>query len=216
MKYTQLGMLAAVTFAVGMVGINFSDGTFQLQNDTPAPMSSGAGILGHIEIIQTDSEGNIKSYQQTDNAIVNNGRNCTAMLLFNAYNVGCGQAGVSGWTGYTVIGLGNTTSLSGATTIDALDTEIADNGLARQAGTIGTFTNATADSAVATQRISATFTWGGGNTNTVLAAGLFNSTSPGASETFALKNFPSSVPMQNGDQLTVNWDISIDGTDGFS
>jgi len=45
-----------------------------------------------------------------------------------------------------------------------------------------------------------------------LNAGLFNSTTAGAtSETFALKNFPSPVPMQNGDQLTVNWDISVVG-----
>ena len=220
MKYTKLGMLASVVFAIGMLGINLSDSTIQLPNDAPTPIASSAGITGHIEIIQKDNEGNIKSYQQTDNAIVNDGRNCTAMLLFAYKNVGCDHQNIATWGGYTVIGLGNTTSLGGGTEIDSLPSEITGAtayGLERKSGTVGTFTNATAHSSTATQRISATFTWNGGDTNTVLNAGLFNSTTAGAtSETFALKNFPSSVPMQNGDQLTVNWDISIDGTDAYS
>jgi len=44
---------------------------------------------------------------------------------------------------------------------------------------------------------------------------LFNSTS-GADAAFALKNFPSNVTMNNGDQLTVNWDITISGSDAVS
>ncbi|WP_371504370.1 hypothetical protein [Nitrosopumilus adriaticus] len=213
MKSTQLGMLAAVTFAVGMVGINFSDGTFMLQNDTtPNPVGSGVGILGHIEIIHTDNEGNILSYQQTDNTIVNDGRNCTAMLLFG-YNTGCTAATPSGLGTYTVIGLGNTTNIPLASTTDLLElpNPIDDNGLSKATGTLGTFTNATGDDGTATQRISHTFTWNGGTANPIYNAGLFNATS-GASSTFALKNFPSIVTMNPQDQLTVNWDITISGT----
>ena len=217
MKTTTIGMFAAIVFAVGMVGINFSDGQLNLQDKTPASTIDGAGILGHIEIIHKDDQGNIKSYQQTDNAIVNDGRNCVAMLLFGP-NIGCDAGSATGLGKYTVIGLGNTTSLAGSTTIKALPTEINDNGITRTTGTLGTFTNATANGASATQRISATFTWNGGTTNTVLAAGLFNSTSTTLAEyeTFALKNFPNSVVLSTGDQLTVNWDISISGTNPFS
>jgi len=212
---TSIGMLAAIAFAVGMVGINFSDGTFALQTSTPTATSDGGSILGHIEIIHTDSEGNILSYQQTDNAIVNDGRNCTAMLLFGT-NTGCRASNAAGLGKYTVIGVGNGTALSGSTSQLLLNGEISDNNIARTTGTLGTFTNATATSDPATQRITAVFTWQGGSSNTINQAGLFNSTSTGTStSTFALKNFPSSVVMNTNDQLTVNWDISIDGTDAY-
>ncbi len=220
MKNTQIGMLASIVFAVGMVGINFSDGSFMMQNDTPAPMSSGVGVSGHLEIIHSDSEGNILSYQQTDNAIVNDGRNCTAMLLFGDHtDNGCDAGSPAGLGVYTTIGIGNTTALpAGSTNQVELPSEILDNGIARvTASSLGTFTNSTGEDNPATQRISAVFTWGGANTNTVLNAGLFNQTTPGAtSSTFALKDFPSSVAMNTNDQLTVNWDISIDGSSATS
>lgn len=213
---TNIGMLAAVAFAVGMVGVNFSDGTFMLQSDAPVATTDGGSILGHIEIIHTDSEGNILSYQQTDNAIVNDARNCTAMLLFGA-NSGCRAADASGLGKYTVIGVGNGTTLSGSTSQLLINGEVTDNNISRTTGTLGTFTNSTATSDPATQRISATFTWQGGTTNTINQAGLFNDTSTASTtSTFALKNFPSSVAMNTNDQLTVNWDISIDGSDPFS
>jgi len=212
---TSIGMISAIVFAVGMVGINFSDGTFVLQNDAPVSTMDGGSILGHIEVIHTDSEGNILSYQQTDNAIVNDGRNCTAMLLFGA-NAGCRAENAAGIGKYTVIGVGNGTALAGSTSQLSVNGEVLDNNIARTTGTLGTFNNSTNTSDPATQRISATFTWQGGTTNTISQAGLFNQTTVSAeSSTFALKNFPSNVAMNTNDQLTVNWDISIDGTDGY-
>ena len=211
----NIGMLAAVVFAIGMVGINFSDGTFMTQN-TPTATMDGGSILGHIEIIHSDAEGNILSYQQTDNAIVNDGRNCTAMLLFGA-NSGCRAQTASGLGKYNVIGVGNGSALSGSTSQLSLNGEINDNNISRTVGTLGTFTNSTATGDPAVQRISAVFTWLGGSTNTVSQAGLFNQTTiNAASSTFALKNFPSNVAMNTNDQLTVNWDITIEGTDAYS
>ena len=61
----NIGALAAVVFAVGMVGINFSDGTFALQSDVPASTMESGAIMGHIEIIHSDNDGNVLSYQQT-------------------------------------------------------------------------------------------------------------------------------------------------------
>ena len=46
----NIGMLATVVFAVGMVGINFSDGTFVLYNETPTSTMESGSLLGHIEI----------------------------------------------------------------------------------------------------------------------------------------------------------------------
>lgn len=210
-KTTSVGMFAAIVFAVGMAGISFSDGSLKLQDNTPASTMDGGSITGHIEIIHTDKDGNIRAYMQTDNAIVNDGRNCTAAVLFG-YNTGCTDTTPGP---YTVIGLGNGTALSGSTSQLLLNGEITGDGLSRVAGTLGTFTNATADSAPAVQRISTVFTWGGVTANSVNQAGLFNTTS-GTTSTFALKNFPSTVVMNTNDQLTVNWDITIDGTDAYS
>ena len=218
---TGIGMLAAITLAIGMVGVNFSDGIFDSQSNTATSYSEGAGILGHIEVIHTDSEGNILSYQQTDNAIVNDGRNCTAMLLFGA-NTGCTAQDATGLGKYTVIGISNGSALADTTLNTALPAEITvGDGLNAVTGTLGTFTNSTADSDPAVQRISTQFTYSSSATQTaniINAAGLFNNTGGPAADrgVFALKNFPSSVSMNPGDQLTVNWDITIDGSDNIS
>lgn len=206
-------MLAAIAFAVGMVGINFSDGTIMLQSNTPTATTDEGSIIGHIEVIHTDNEGNILSYQQSDNVIVNDGKNCTAMLLFGDHtDNGCRAGSPSGLGTYTVIGVGNGSSIGTSSNQYLLNGEINDNGIARTTGTLGTYTNSTGEGGPATQRISALFTWGGATTNTVTHAGLFNSTTNADANgsTFALKDFPSSVAMNTNDQLTVNWDISID------
>jgi hypothetical protein len=209
---TSIGMFAAIAFAVGVAGISFSDGSLKLQDDTPASTMDGGSITGHIEIIHTDQDGNILAYMQTDNAIVNDGRNCTAAVLFGA-NTGCTDTTPGP---YNVIGLGNGTALSGSTSQLLVNGETTGDGLQRVTGTLGTFTNATADSAPAVQRISNIFTYSGSQlSNPINQAGLFNTTS-GTTSTFALKNFPTTVNMNSGDQLTVNWDITIDGTDVYN
>lgn len=218
---TSFGMFAAVAFALGMAGINLSDGTFEMQSNTASSYSEGGSILGHIEIIHTDSEGNVLSYQQTDNAIVNDGRNCTAMLLFGA-NSGCTASTAAGLGKYTVIGISNGSALADTTLNTVLPDEITvvGDGLNATAGSLDTFTNSTADSDPAIQRITYQFTYSSSASqtgNVINAAGLFNQTSLGADRgVFAMKNFPSSVTMNPGDQLTVNWDITIDGSDDIS
>lgn len=213
-------MFAAVAFAIGMAGINLSDSTFEMQNNAASSYSEGGSILGHIELIHTDSEGNILSYQQTDNAIVNDGRNCTAMLLFGA-NTGCTAGDAAGLGKYTVIGLSNGSALADTTLNTVLPDEITvGDGLNAVAGSLDTFTNSTADSDPAIQRITNQFTYSSSASqtgNVINAAGLFNQTGLGADRgVFAMKNFPSSVTMNPGDQLTVNWDITIDGSDDIS
>ena len=220
MKNTSIGMLVAVAFAVGMTGISLSGGTFTSQSDTVSSYSEGGSILGHIEVIHTDSEGNILSYQQTDNAIVNDGRNCTAMLLFGQ-NSGCTAGTASGLGKYTVIGISNGSALAATTANTVLPAEITvGDGLNAVAGSLDTFTNSTGNSDPAVQRITNQFTYSSTASqtgNVINAAGLFNQTGLGADRgVFAMKNFPSSVTMNPGDQLTVNWDITIDGSDAVS
>lgn len=210
---TSIGMFAAIAFAVGVAGISFSDGSLKLQDDTPASTMDGGSITGHIEIIHTDQDGNIRAYMQTDNAIVNDGRNCAAAALFGA-NTGCTDSTPGP---YNVIGLGNGTALSGSTSQLELNGAITGDGLGRVVANLGTFTNSTNDSDPAIQRITYQFTYTGSqSSNPINQAGLFNTTSASPSSAFALKNFPSTVNMNTNDQLTVNWDITIDGTDAYS
>jgi len=218
----NIGMLAAVVFAVGMVGFNLSDGTITLIDDVPlATMESGM-FSGHLTIIHTDKDGNILSYQQTDNAIVNQGRNCAANMLFGALaqTTGCDDQtpGV-----YDIIGIGNGT-LAGDNTLVDLNAEIAisGDGLTRSEATVASVaseleTAVDAASDVSKTKISAEFTYTGSQTgNSITEAGLFNQTAILNDSVFALKQFPSAVNMNSGDKLTVNWEIAISGTDGLS
>lgn len=219
----SIGMFAAVVLAIGMVGINFSDGTFALQNDMSTTYDEGTSIFGHIEIIHTDSEGKIISYQQTDNGIMNQGRDCVALAMFGSLTTGSPDCTDTTPGTYNVIGLGNTTILQGniittATGFSGGSVEIADCGLTRNTATSVVQTqgaiSAATDDATAIWTLSRTFTWDC-TANAVLSAGLFNSTS-GADSVFALKDFPTAVNMALGDQLTVNWQITIDGSNAIS
>lgn len=212
----NIGALTAVVFAIGVAGFSFSDGLSLLQSDVPSSTMEAGAIMGHMEIIHADENGNIISYQQTDNAIVNEGRNCTVMALFGpGSNTSCDDHSPGP---YNVVGIGNGSALTVDTTATTLNGEIADNNMARANAvvTVSQVSAATASSDPAVARISAVFTWQGATTNTVSQAGLFNQTSTTNDSTFALKNFPSNVAMNTNDQLTVNWDITIDGSDNVS
>lgn len=212
----NIGMLTAVVFAVGIAGFSFSDSASLLQNNTPASTMESGALMGHIEIIHTDKDGNILSYQQTDNAIVNEGRNCTAVALFGPLaNTVCDDHTPGP---YNVVGIGNGSALSVDTTASALNGEIADNNMARADGvvTVSEESNASTHTGTAVARVSSVFTWQGATANVVSQAGLFNQTSTTDDSTFAMKDFPSDVTMNTNDQLTVNWDITIDGSNTFS
>ena len=213
---TSSGMLAAIAFGVGMVGVNFSDGSFVMQNSTPTSTMESGTILGHIELIHTDSEGKILSYQQTDNAIMNDGRNCTTMLLFGP-NAGCTAFDSATLGKYTVVAVGNGTALADTTLNTVLSAEQTVDGLVAVAGALSAFVNSTADSDPSGVTISNTFNYVGEQaSNPITQAGLFNDTTIGADRgVFAMKNFASTVNMNNGDSLTVNWAITIDGSDAI-
>jgi len=219
----NIGMIAVVAFAVGIAGFSFSDGNIALQNDVPVSSLDGASMMGHIEIIHRDNDGNIVTYVQTDNAIMNAGRNCAANMLFGTTaNTVCDDQ-TPGY--YNVIALGNGTAfVTDDNTKTGLTAEITGNGLARSDGTNvvsmqgSGATGATGGSAVT--RIQNTFTYSTAtatNSNTITNAGLFNSTTPSAVGVFALKALPGSgVTMNPGDQLTVNWDITLTGSDDIT
>lgn len=207
-KYQNIGLLASMVFAVGMVGFNLSDGTFTTGNSEISGFSSGSTLVGHLEVIQTDSEGNIKAYQQTDNAVTNRGVNCALVEVFGATvsNDHCPNVG----TDYNYISLetGDLTTLG--IEFNATSSASVASGLTPQQGT-ATITTAAAGTDVTpssgTVTITKLFTAGAGDT--IRGAALTNST--GA--LFAYKDFlGADIVLTTGDSLTVNWAMSMGRT----
>ena len=222
--------LFGVTFALvasGLVGTNLlsaqPSGLVALDN---TPTNDGMKITGHVTTIATDANGHIKSYRQSDNLVVNNGKDCVTRLLFGG-SVGGTRGGGSGTAGiasnclgtltgpWTVIAVGNRTA---APTIAGTDHRLAsepngtNNGLNRQLATTITYTNSTgAGGTSSTSVIQTTFGPLSGLKaagTQVTESGLFNSTTIAASGMFAHQAI-TSIALNNGDSLTIKWTINI-------
>jgi hypothetical protein len=220
-KYQSFGFLASIVFAVGMVGFSLSDDTFGTAQEDLSSMGGGLGLVGHIEAIHTDSEGNIIGYVQTDNAITNQGINCTLAKMFGtgyADNTIClGDVGT-----YEFIGLANSTLAANGLNANVTSglyegaTATANGLLPKDGGTPTWNSVATGAGAGQTDRttnaevlITAQFT-SVGDTHAVNGATLQNSTSNLG--IFAFKDFGTSLNLNDQDSLTVNWQIGMTGT----
>ncbi len=214
--------LFGVTFALvaaGMLGTNLL--TAQPSEIVTQGTSSSAGMnmVGHVTTIVTDANGNIKAYRQTDNTVVNNGKDCVTKDLFGGASTGGrGTAGTGTCTGaithpFNVIAVGNGTgTVTPATTDYRLAKEAGggSTGLARQQGSI-TYTNATGSSS-STVLIQATFGPLSGQRaagTQITESGLFNDTADNSTSggMFAHQGI-SSIALNNGDSLTIKWTIN--------
>lgn len=102
---------------------------------------------------------------------------------------------------FTHIGVGTGTTAA-AVTDTTLETEIADSGLSRVAGTVSRVTTDVTDD---TARVTTTFTVTG--TKAVTEAGLLNA---GAAGVLLARQIFSAVNVVNGDSLSINWSIDVD------
>lgn len=212
MKQPQIIALTAVlAVAVGMVGINGAFGDiFGLSNDPEVSTYEGQFLQGHIIVKHFDAEGNLISYQQTDNLVNDAAKNCGANLLFGSGFGSCSSPALfddialSTNTGGT-FAEGDTSLLNecngGSTTCGTgLD--------ARQAGTVTQDTlAATPTDAVA--QIQATFTKTAGSGITISSAGLFDATATETGNMFAERAFSSGVTLNINDSIQVTWLITL-------
>jgi hypothetical protein len=208
--YALFGAIFAIT--VGTLGAShISATTFGLAGSVPTTNEDGLKLTGHITLVATDSNGNIKAYRQTDNLVVNNGADCVVKLLFG----GGSTRGIASGTGTTckgdlttpfnVIAIG-TSGTAEAATDRHLGAEIlaaTDAGLARTAGAITYTSNATSGTAATT--ISNQFT--ASTSQGIQESGLFNSTTVSTGGLFAHKTF-SQINLVSGDKLTVTWTVN--------
>jgi len=164
-----------------------------------------------MEVIATDSEGNIFSYEQSDNKIVTRAENCVAKMVFGSLGGGTvGNTACIGaiTSGYQFIALGETGGPSSAFVDGDLDLrDPADEaGLSAPLRGTVTYTNST-DASFSSTLISSQFT-NTGATEVVNEAGLFNSTTVATNGMFAGNNF-ANVTLNNGDDITINWTVEI-------
>ena len=209
MKHPQIIVLTSIlAVAVGMVGINgASDDVFGLTNNPDVSTYEGYAYQGHIVVKHFDSEGNLISYQQTDNLVNDAGKNCSANLIFGAGFLNCSSPAV-----FDEIAL-STNDGSGFAAADATLANECDGtpdcgtGLnARLTGTVIADTVASAGgSAVA--EIQATFTKTAGGAITIESAGLFDATTSG--NMFAERAFSSGVTLNTNDSIQVTWLITL-------
>jgi hypothetical protein len=189
-------------------------------------------MMGHVEYIVRDADGNIKSYTQADNMVVNRGDDCSIAYMFQPTSATGGADVCTNFNpaGFHFIGIGN-----GTITVDAADTTLLDASATTVAvsGTPGLMsvrwdnnTVATASSNGGTVVIDTptpfTFSTSGAATNatTVTAAGLFDNTcstqsavtgvctaNSGVMNMFSAQSI--SVSVSNGDSLSVTWTITV-------
>lgn len=188
----QLGVMMIALVAISAMA-TYAITSF---DNGPATQKSTAQLLGHLEVIVRDSEGFIKAYRQSDNAIVSNGMTIIANQVFSGANTTAGRVS------HMDIGRDNTGM---AWNNAALGDDIGGS-CARQ---LVTWTkNAPVDegSGFAQVSINGTATFTGANCAdaSIDEAGVF--TLDTAGEMFARNTF-NTVNLQSADSLQLNWDF---------
>jgi len=204
-QHQSLGLVAVMAVVAGLTGVTALGDISFVENDVSS-LNKNIPISGHLIIQVTDDEGNIKNYMQTDNVITSNAKRCTGNLLFGA---GLGTC-VSSSSPFDEIVLSPDSFAD-----DAATAELADAGFSNQLSTFGlakstsnTVTEGSASSGTGSQRIDIahTFSYSGTSASQlVTSAALMNA----SVSVFAIKDFPSPVTLNNGDDLTVTWQITL-------
>jgi len=201
----SLGFVAVIAVVAGLTGVTALGDISFVENDVSS-LNKNIPISGHMIIQVTDDEGNIKNYMQTDNVITSNGKRCTGNLLFGA---GLGSC-VGSSNPFDEIVLSSGGFPDTAATADLIDAtytpQLTTFGLAKSAS--NTVTQGAASSGTGSQRIDIahTFSYSGTSASQlVTSAALMNA----SVSIFAIKNFPSAVTLNAGDDLTVTWQITL-------
>jgi len=202
-------ILASIIF-VGIVGISHGQGLFELTDVYLSPTTTSFGYSGHVSAVLKDSDGNIKTYLQTDNTVVRVGRDCAANLLFGATIT---PAGV---VDFDDCGLMNFMAIGSSTfPVDTMDTGLGfklSNGnlLLTVANTVTaagkTFPADSGNDAKFT--VIKTFTILEADSPGILGeTGMFDANN----NMFARTVFPGGgIPITTGDKFTIEWTLETD------
>ena len=183
--------------ALTVVAIS-SGGAFAMiqDNEVPQTTSDDITVLGHVEVVARNADGEIKAYRQTDNLIVTNGFECAANDPFGAPQAGCVSIGI-----FDKIAVGTDT-----TAANIADTDIgvqASN--KRQDGAV-------ADSGQTGAIIDATWLANtlknGTGTTAIVESALFDNLANTTGNMFARQTF-TAINVGASDTLTVTWTVTF-------
>jgi len=224
-----VGVLFAAAMVIGMATTSAFSTPF-VTASSAATVDNQFGMLGHITLTQSDADGNLKSYIQTDNVIVNVGENCVAETLFNVTttDAATGQAcdknavtssifanntgnGIS-VDAFSFIAVGDApetpTPPVAIETETALDAENSTSTMTRKTGSPAATTVSTGTGSSAIVTLSAVFISDGG-TSTVDESGIFDEELLSSVGNMLARQSFTEIVLSAGDQLTVEWEITI-------
>ncbi len=217
----MFGITFAAVMALGMVSISgFSQPLFVASTDTK--VVNHMDMMGHITFTATDQDGNILSYIQTDNIIVNVGENCVAESIFNVTTTGadlCDGTGTHSAStgtpqgvadgGFTFIAIGNGSAGVATETDQAL---ILENFRIRANSTSVDSSPGTAGSKAV---VTLTGIFVANTTLSIDESGIFDKdeiffggSGPVDENMLARQTF-TAIPLTLGDKLTVEWEVTI-------
>lgn len=208
-KLHGIGLYSAIAaIAVGVLAAYGLPSMVSNSANTYSTNSQELGMLGHVTLIVTDPQGNIKDYRQGDNTVITTSKSCTAKILFGGTSTLCASPGTATWT--TIgIGSGGSPPTQPADTVTRLVTEYSSFGLNRAAATGTSSVLTDASTGVGAKAvIQGTFTNTDTSTHAVNEAGLFNGTSLTTSGMFAAQTF-TAISLNQNDALTVKWTITV-------
>ena len=216
----MFGILFGTAMTLGMVSVSgFSQSLFVVSTDTE--IVNHMDMKGHITFTTTDQDGNILSYIQTDNIIVNVGENCVAEALFNvttdSADESCDGTGTHTTKGtpdngiadggFTFVGIG--TGATGAGEEDEKDTILATEVSRLKADPADTTVTVSSGDADSSAVVTVTVLFTADDTEpTINESGLFDSLGGGNNNMLARQTFDN-IPLTEGDKLTVEWEITI-------
>lgn len=206
LRFALLG--AVIGLSGSVLGIQALSATPFGIAETSTTMESGK-MLGHITLALADANGNIKSYIQTDNRVLDQGEACALKAVFRETATGSTDCSGSATADFDVIALG-TDATAPNDDNTALGAETAAAGLVRNTATTATVADDTTGTAGAIVTLSRAFTNTSGGSVSVAESGIFNATSTSADGIFARQTF-AAIPVANNDALTVTWTITFDG-----
>lgn len=189
----------------------FAGSTFTMALDAEESSTSDSAFLtGHMTLTVFDENGYVKSYSQSDNAIVQNGMTILAQETFGTAALTGGIGSSTGPVSHMGIG-------TSPTATDPTDTSLTSiTGCARLPATITA--TAASGGTFATVTISATATFAGGAVDSTCSAvadireaGMFNDVSAG--EMFARNvGFGAVTQLGSTDTLKIDWDFTFTDT----
>ena len=210
-RHTSLVLLGAViAVAVGSIlGVNALSATPLLVTQSASITHESNPILGHVTYVVYDSDGNIKSYIQSDNLVTRRGKDCATTVMFRSnatspcdVNQTTANGGAPLTNGFNWIAIGN-----GTNAVADTDTTLPGGGVGggekQRLQSLPSLTASTGGSATAV--MSQTYSFTAGTATTIRNSGLFDASSSGNLFADQVIN----VPVSNGDSLTVTWTINM-------